>query len=95
MGPIGEKPELLRKCYISTLDLAKEKGIRTLALCCISTGIYGYPNKTAAHVALRAARQWLDVPENTRSVDRVIFCVFLDKDKRLYKIYMPQYFPQR
>eukprot|EP00727_Mastigamoeba_balamuthi_P006804 m51a1_g2744 hypothetical protein (637) ;mRNA; r:933766-936279 len=80
VGPVGEKPDLLRSCYVACLDLAAANGIRTVAFCCISTGIYGYPNKTAAHVALRA-------------IDRIVFCVFLGKDKRLYKIYMPQYFP--
>jgi O-acetyl-ADP-ribose deacetylase (regulator of RNase III) len=93
VGPIGEKPELLRNCYRSCLNLAASKGIRTLALCCISTGIYGYPNKTAAHVALRAVRQWLDIPANAAAIDRIIFCVFLTKDKLLYKLYTPQYFP--
>lgn len=89
VGPIGEKPELLMQCYRSTLDLAKASGIRTLAVCCISTGIYGYPNKSAAHVALRTCRKWLENPDNARAIDRLVFCVFLDRDKRLYKLYMP------
>ena len=58
VGPIGEHPGLLSSCYISSLNLAKEHSIRSIAFCCISTGIFGYPNAKAAKVALQTVREW-------------------------------------
>ena len=63
------------------------------AFCCISTGIYGYPEVPACHVALRTAREWLEEPAHHGLLDRLVFCVFLDKDLRVYQRVMPQYFP--
>lgn len=58
---------------------------------CISTGVYGFPNRDAAEVALSAVRKFLEC--EVSSVERVIFCVFLDLDLRLYKELLPEYFP--
>ncbi|XP_054710627.1 macro domain-containing protein RSc0334-like [Uloborus diversus] len=92
VGPIGEKPDLLEKCYRSCLDVAKSNGIRTIAFPCISTGIYGYPNKNAANVVLRTVRDYLE--KNSSCFDRVIFCLFLEVDIELYNSLMPHYFPK-
>ena len=59
VGPIGEKPAALASCYRTCLEQAARHGMRAVCFCCISTGIYGYPNRAAAHVALRTAREWL------------------------------------
>lgn len=64
VGPVGEKPELLRNCYLNSLNLAKENGLKSIAFPCISTGVYGYPNENAAHVALKAIREFLEKNES-------------------------------
>jgi len=59
VGPQGEKPEKLRECYENSLALAKKNQLRTIAFPCISTGIYGYPQRPAAKVALSAVKKFL------------------------------------
>ena len=94
VGPIGEDAVLLGDCYSNCLKIAVANKIRTLAFCCISTGIYGYPNWKAAHVALRTVRMWLETPGNASKVDLVLFCTFLDKDKMIYNELIKKYFPK-
>lgn len=72
--------EKLRNCYINSLNLAKEKGIKSIAFPCISTGVYGYPNDEAAEIAIKAVQDFLKDNEMD-----VIFCTFLDEDYELYK----------
>ncbi|MCG2823141.1 MAG: O-acetyl-ADP-ribose deacetylase [Desulfobulbaceae bacterium] len=54
-GTQGE-PELLARCYRSCFSLALEYGVRSIAFPAISTGVYGYPKKEAARIAVREAR---------------------------------------
>ena len=77
-----EDRRVLRGCYISSLNLAKEMSLESIAFCCISTGIFGFPNDEAAAVAVGAVKQWL--MENDYPI-RVIFDVFLDKDLAIYR----------
>ena len=91
VGPVGEKPGLLEKCYRSSLELAVQHGLRSIAFPCISTGVYGYPNDRAAPVAISAVRRFLEL--NPSSLDRVIFCLFLPQDVELYNKLLPVYFP--
>lgn len=58
-GQTGE-PELLRSCYRSSLALAAEHGLRSVAFPAISCGIYGYPLDAAAAIAVREVRMFLD-----------------------------------
>ena len=60
VGPRGVKPAKLRSSYRSALEVAAKAGCRSVALCCISTGIYGYPVQQATPVALSAVREWLE-----------------------------------
>ena len=62
--------EQLMCCYISTLRLAAEHKLRTVALCAVSTGIYGYPLKEATHIAFQAVRDFLDVHGDYVSLPR-------------------------
>lgn len=71
----------LSKCYHSCLKKANEMGIETLALCCLSTGVYGYPKDLAAKLAVATVRKWLP----RISALKVIFCVFSDEDRALYE----------
>lgn len=50
----------LRLCYQQCLDAAAQLGLRSIAFCCISTGIFGYPADEAAHIALTTTRAWLE-----------------------------------
>ena len=64
VGPVYEKDNLmcerwLYSCYWSSLELAKEHDLHTIAFPAISTGAYGYPKQEAAAVALRATANWL------------------------------------
>ena len=83
-GPLTEThEELLASCYRSCLDLAKENGIESVAFCCISTGVFSFPNRRAAEIAVRTVKDWLDShPEGPR---RVIFNVFRDEDREIYE----------
>jgi len=87
-GPIGEKPELLAQCYRSVLDHCRQYGIRSVAFCCISTGLFGYPADRAAEVAVKTVRKWLD-EDAARSVhpslDLVVFNTFLQSDYMIYR----------
>ncbi|GIX68925.1 ADP-ribose glycohydrolase MACROD1 [Caerostris extrusa] len=91
VGPVGEKPDLLKDCYYNSLNLAKENGLKSIAFPCISTGVYRYPNESAAHVALKTTREFLE--KNESVMDRVIFCLFLPVDVQIYESLMQNYFP--
>ncbi|XP_036084929.1 ADP-ribose glycohydrolase MACROD2 isoform X2 [Rousettus aegyptiacus] len=97
VGPIarghinGSHKEDLANCYKSSLKLVKENNIRSVAFPCISTGIYGFPNEPAAIIALSTIKEWLT--KNHHEVDRIIFCVFLEVDFKIYKKKMSEFFP--
>ncbi|KAL9954613.1 hypothetical protein ACROYT_G042177 [Oculina patagonica] len=98
VGPIGKQERQLKSCYKRCLRLVQKHGIRTVAFCCISTGIYGYPIYDASCVALHTVRKWLQSEDeegkkNADIVDRIIFCVFLGGDLDVYKHLLPRYFP--
>ena len=89
VGPIvngkltAKHEKLLADCYKNTLDLCRENGLKTVAFCCISTGVFSFPNKRAAEIAVETVKQWLT--ENQSKMDRVIFNVFKDEDNDYYK----------
>ena len=84
-GPIyrdglhGE-PALLESCYKSCLDLAEENGCETVAFPAISAGVYGYPWKAAAEIAIRTVDKF-----SARNVKKVIFCCFGDEMLKVYQ----------
>lgn len=82
----------LRSCYWECLELAKKHGLRSVAFCCISTGVFGYPQDEAAHVALKTVREWLETDDNKQRMDLVIFNVFTPRDLHIYHELAPQYF---
>ncbi|KAL1752475.1 hypothetical protein FB107DRAFT_219773 [Schizophyllum commune] len=90
VGPIyhsgdEEKNErLLRSCYRSSLQLAVQHDLKHIAFCSVSTGIYGYPILNATHIALDEVRKFYD-SEDGEKLDRTIFVVWSDKDKRVYE----------
>lgn len=83
--PAPEQKSQLQACYTGCLDSAKENGIRSIAFCCISTGIFGYPQEDAAEAALEAVRGWLGEPRNEGALAAVVFVTFLQADYDFYK----------
>ena len=73
----------LAGCYTNTLDLCAENGLKTVAFCCISTGVFHFPNDRAAEIATRTVAEWLAA--HGGQMERVIFNVFKDEDKKLYE----------
>lgn len=83
-GPSPEQAEQLAACYLSCLDLAAiVSNIRSVAFCCISTGVFGFPQEPAARIALRTVEHWLDTHRGT--LDLVVFNVFRLDDLRIYE----------
>lgn len=79
--PSKKQEAELAKCYSSSITKAHELGLESLALCCLSTGVYGYPKELAAKVAVNTVRELL--PNNDGL--KVIFNVFTDEDKFHYE----------
>ncbi len=78
-GRHGE-PDKLAACYRNSLQLALGNGCRSIAFPCISTGIYGYPIRDAAEIAVREATAVnAEHPEL-----EIIFCCFSARDKAVY-----------
>lgn len=73
----------LADCYRNTLDMCLKNGLKSVAFCCISTGVFHFPNKRAAEIAVETAQEWLR--EHTGYMERVIFNVFKDEDKDIYE----------
>ena len=74
--------ELLADCYRSCLELAAQRGLESIAFCCISTGKFHFPNEKAAEIAVQTVTQFMK--KKTR-VKKVIFNVFKDIDKEIYE----------
>ena len=73
----------LSLCYSSALDMCADNGLKSAAFCCISTGEFHFPGKRAAELAIAAVRGWLSA--NPGVMERVIFNVFKDEDKKYYE----------
>jgi len=86
VGPIWHggnrgEPELLESCYRASLQLAEDYGLATIAFPGISTGVYGYPVREAARIAVSAARTFL---AGTTTIEAVTFCCFSRPDLDIY-----------
>lgn len=86
LGPVygRDKPEgeLLARCYSNALDLAEKHQIDSIAFPAISTGVFGYPIEAAAEVAFKTIKE--KVP-NLRSVKRIRFVLFAEKDLEIHE----------
>jgi O-acetyl-ADP-ribose deacetylase (regulator of RNase III) len=72
----------LKSCYLSCLTLAEENRIDSIAFCCISAGVFMFPNRQAAEIAVKTVK---DFKRDTGSQIKVIFNVFKDLDLELYR----------
>ncbi|KYQ93165.1 hypothetical protein DLAC_05799 [Tieghemostelium lacteum] len=91
VGPIDQNPKTLAKCYDNCLKLILQHQIRSVAFCCIATGVYGFPNVEAAEIAVTKVRDWMEI--NHKSIDRIIFCIFTQEDYKIYGKKLQEYFP--
>ena len=87
VGPIyrgGERgePDLLASCYRTCLKLAEDRGLSSLSFPAISTGVYGYPIRPAAEIAVREVKAHLENPD--ASLQRVVFVLFGRADYQMY-----------
>ncbi len=80
-GNSGEA-ELLAGAYRKSLEIAKEKGLKSIAFPSISTGAYGYPIEEAARIALKTVTDFL---RENRSPSLVRFVLFSERDLEVYK----------
>lgn len=86
VGPIvqgnltAEHCRLLESCYRSCLEIAVQNGINSIAFCCISTGVFGFPKQEAAEIAVNTVRDFLK-PNGIK----VIFNVFGSEDYDIYR----------
>lgn len=107
VGPIvdGELTDahraLLRSSYRSCLELAERNRLKSIAFCCISTGVFMFPADEAASIAVGTVREYLDTQEaryseigtyigtqdgsSYRGIEKVIFNVFSDRDRMIYE----------
>jgi len=93
VGPMGVNKEALISCYRRCLKIMEELKLKSIAFPCISTGVYGYPSHQACPVALNTVREFLESSPHSQDVERIIFCLFLDKDVAIYERLMPMFFP--
>jgi O-acetyl-ADP-ribose deacetylase (regulator of RNase III) len=71
----------LADCYRACLDIAEENEVGSIAFCCISTGVFMFPNDEAAAIAVRTVREHKAA---SGSGIKVVFNVFKEQDERLY-----------
>lgn len=87
VGPIiqwkvtKEDEDLLANCYTECLKLAADTGVESIAFCCLSTGVFRFPQQRAAEIATNTVKQYLN--KDSR-IKKVIFNVFKDEDLKIY-----------
>lgn len=81
MGSHKEDEALLASCYTECLKLAADTGAESITFCCLSTGVFRFPQQRAAEIATNTVKQYLD--KDSR-IKKVIFNVFKDEDLKIY-----------
>ena len=81
-GGSGGEPEQLESCYKSTLSLAANQGISTIAFPSISTGIYSFPITSAALIAVTTVKAYID--SASTGFSEITFCCFSSEDLDTY-----------
>jgi len=87
VGPVWhegfhDENTLLASCYQTSLALAKENKMQTIAFPCISTGIYGFPKQLAAQIAVNETKRFLN---KNKYPEKVIFVTFCDDNYQTYR----------
>ena len=76
----AEHCEQLKSCYESCLEIAVKNNIKSVSFCCISTGVFGFPQEKAGDIAVNTVRNFL----KTHDIE-VIFNVYTEKDFEIYR----------
>lgn len=84
VGPVWQdgnhnEDQLLESCYRSSLKVADELGVRSIAFPAISTGIYGFPKERAARIAVKEAL------ENPGRVETILFVCYDAETAAIYR----------
>jgi len=82
INPKTEDYRMLAKTYLACLDLAAASGIKDIAFCCISTGMFGFNKAKSSQIAYNTVKNW--VTANPTILNRVVFNVFTQEDYDLY-----------
>jgi len=87
VGPVwsgGQKGEddLLKSCYVKSLELANQHEIKSIAFPCISTGVYRFPKERAARIAVATIREGF---RRFTQIEKVVFVCFSSDDFALYQ----------
>jgi O-acetyl-ADP-ribose deacetylase (regulator of RNase III) len=87
VGPVwkggnNNEEELLANCYRSCLRIAEDMKLKSLAFPNISTGVYGFPKKQAASVAIREVKDFFS---KDRKIEKIIFAIFDTENLKIYK----------
>ena len=87
VGPIiqwavtKEDEKLLASSYRECLKLAADKGVKSIAFCCLSTGVFRFPQQRAAEIATATVKKFL---EHDNRIKKIIFNVFKKEDLDIY-----------
>ena len=83
LKPSKDDCELLSNCYSSSLKIAEEYHLESIAFCCISTGVFNFPQDLAARIAIKTVTDYIKY--NETCLKNIIFNVFTDTDYMIYK----------
>ena len=93
VGPVyygrPQDAKLLESCYRRCMDIAKENNLKSIAFCCISTGVYGYPLKEATEIAISTVTSWLK--RNSDYDIEVYFCCYSEREFENYRTTVKEY----
>jgi O-acetyl-ADP-ribose deacetylase (regulator of RNase III) len=82
-GSLSEKHKaLLESCYHSCMEVADKHNVKSIAFCCISTGVFMFPNDKAAEIAVKTVKKY---KAESNSDIAVIFNVFKEEDEKIYR----------
>lgn len=81
--PTDENRDELASCYKSCLDIASANNLESIAFCCISTGVFNFPQDLAAEIAIKTVEEYLK--DNETTLKHVVFNVFTDESYFIYK----------
>ena len=84
-GGSSNEPQLLRQCYLKSLEVASTHQLKTIAFPNISTGVYGFPKQQAAEIAIEAVQSFLEDPG---TLEEVLFVVFDEENHLLYNKFL-------
>lgn len=82
-GGAKDEEELLASCYHESLKRADELNLKSIAFPNISTGVYGFPKKKAAEIALKAVRDYES--QNESNLEKLLFVCFDEENYGIYK----------